>query len=358
MHKQFKLNDKDYCVAIIEFQYSNQAFTNDETFFFKNSLYSKSLEYENLQYVNISHDQCAMVVQTSALDMAKHSILEVIDTISELINITVSISDIRYGVDSINTSFNEALKILEYKHLYVNSEFLTMNEVADLVDNTYYYPLLTENRLIQNILEGSPDALEVFDNLIRENIQHRNLGSYTLKNFIFVLIGTLNRVFQELKTTPQEFLDQNIDFEELYSSWDNVNIIKQMKQIIQGILDRINLQKESLDDTLLADMRQYIFENYSDDIMLNDMANHFNISPKYCSALFKRLSDDNFRNFLNKYRIDKAKEFLENDPELKISKLSTMVGFNSSSNFIRVFGKYTGVTPKAFADHIIDLNNK
>lgn len=358
LHKQFKTNDKDYCAAIIEFQYRSNTFTNDETFFYKNNISSKSLEYKNLQYINISHDQCAMIVQTNTLDDAKHRISDVIDTVNEFINIKVSISDIRYGIDNINACFNEALKILEYKHLYVNNEIITMNEVSDLVDNTYYYPLLTENRLIQNIIEGNQEAIEIFDNLIRENIQHRNLGSYTLKNFIFVLIGTLNRVFQELKTTPEEFLDENIDFEKLYNAWNNVNIINQMKQVITSILEKVNTQNENIDDTLLNDMRQYIFENYSDDIMLNDMASEFNISPKYCSALFKRLSDDNFRNFLNKYRVDKAKEFLEADPELKISDLSTMVGFNSSSNFIRVFGKYVGLTPKAFADQIISLNNK
>lgn len=358
LHKEFKAQDKDYCVAVIEFQHSNDAFKNDEAFFYKNNLYSKSLEFEHLQYINISPDQCALIIQTDALDHAKHVISDIIDTVSDFINVKVSISDVRYGIDEINASFIEALKILEYKHLYVNYEFLTMNEVADLVDNTYYYPLLTENRLIQNIVEGNEDAIEIFDNLIRENIQHRNLGSYTLKNFIFVLIGTLNRVFQELKTTPEEFLGEDIDFEELYNSWGNVTIINQMKQIIGGVIEKVNSQKESLDDTLLNDMMEYIFENYSDDIMLNDMASEFNISPKYCSALFKRLSDDTFRNFLNKYRVDKAKEFLEEDPHLKISDLSTMVGFNSSSNFIRVFGKYAGLTPKAFADQIINLNNQ
>ena len=358
LHKQFKAKDKNYCVTIIEFQHSSDAFKNDEAFFYKNNIYSKSLEYEGLQYINISPDQCALIIQTNVLGEARQVISTIIDTVSDFIDVKVSISDIRHGIDQINTSFNEALKILEYKHLYVNYEFLTMNEVADLVDNTYYYPLLTENRLIQSVVEGNEDAIEIFDNLIRENIQHRNLGSYTLKNFIFVLIGTLNRVFQELKTTPEEFLGEDIDFEQLYNAWDNVNIINQMKQIINSILEKVNSQKECMDDTLLNDMREYIFQNYSDDIMLNDMASEFNISSKYCSALFKRLSDDTFRNFLNKYRVDKAKEFLEEDPSLKISDLSTMVGFNSSSNFIRVFGKYTGLTPKAFADQIVNFNKK
>ncbi|MEG7531218.1 MAG: helix-turn-helix transcriptional regulator, partial [Hungatella sp.] len=79
-------------------------------------------------------------------------------------------------------------------------------------------------------------------------------------------------------------------------------------------------------------------------------ADELGISGKYCSNLFKKLSDDNFKNFLNSYRIDKAKELIEKNPKIKITDLSLLVGFNSSNTFIRVFGKYTGMTPKAYAN--------
>lgn len=31
-----------------------------------------------------------------------------------------------------------------------------------------------------------------------------------------------------------------------------------------------------------------------------------------------------------------------------------MTGFNSSNTFIRVFSKYTGMTPQKYAEHVID----
>lgn len=99
-------------------------------------------------------------------------------------------------------------------------------------------------------------------------------------------------------------------------------------------------------------MLNYIYENYWDDIMLNDLAEHLNISPKYCGILFKQLSDNNFKDFLNRYRIEKAKEILRDDPSIKIVDLSAMVGFNSSNSFIRVFSKYEGITPGAYVDRI------
>ena len=87
---------------------------------------------------------------------------------------------------------------------------------------------------------------------------------------------------------------------------------------------------------------------------LNDLADQFNISPKYCGILFKQLSANNFKDYLNNYRINQAKALLEKDPSLKTKDLSTMTGFNSSNTFIRVFSKYTGLTPQKYAEYLME----
>lgn len=106
---------------------------------------------------------------------------------------------------------------------------------------------------------------------------------------------------------------------------------------------------------MLNKMQQYIFDNYNDDIMLNDIAEYLNLTPKYCSTLFKKLSNYNFKEYLNQYRIEKAQEFLKENPDMRISDLAILVGFNSSNSFIRVFDKYTGITPAQFASKFKDV---
>ena len=54
---------------------------------------------------------------------------------------------------------------------------------------------------------------------------------------------------------------------------------------------------------------------------------------------------DNFKNYLNIYRLEKAKEFMEYNKDLKIKELAELVGYNSSNTFIRIFRKYEGVSP-------------
>ncbi len=126
----------------------------------------------------------------------------------------------------------------------------------------------------------------------------------------------------------------------------------EIKGILEEIIQAVKQQETRQDKALLEKMLRYIYENYQDDIMLTDLADHLNISPKYCSNLFKQLSDNNFKDFLNRYRIEKSKEILAEDPSVKIVDLSSMVGFNSSNSFIRVFNKYVGISPKAYRDRI------
>ena len=202
------------------------------------------------------------------------------------------------------------------------------------------------------MLDGKDEALAIFDDVVRENIANKDLSRENLQNLIYAFIGTISRIFQELKTTPDAFLDDPIDYKYLYSHWNDAIIFKKLKNILETVINKVRQREDSRDQDLLNQMLNYIYENYWDDIMLNDLAEHLNISPKYCGILFKQLSDNNFKDFLNRYRIEKAKEILRDDPSIKIVDLSAMVGFNSSNSFIRVFSKYEGITPGAYVDRI------
>ena len=103
-------------------------------------------------------------------------------------------------------------------------------------------------------------------------------------------------------------------------------------------------------------MNDYIYGNFQRDISLQDLSDEFNITPKYCSKLFARLNNDTFKNYLNTVRIEKAREMLSENPLIKIVELAGKVGFNSATSFIRVFNKYAGVSPKAYAERVLSTS--
>jgi two-component system response regulator YesN len=60
--------------------------------------------------------------------------------------------------------------------------------------------------------------------------------------------------------------------------------------------------------------------------------------------MLKQATGDSFVSYLNKIRIERAKELLVTT-ELSSNEISSAVGYRYPQNFIRNFQKYAGMTP-------------
>ena len=92
----------------------------------------------------------------------------------------------------------------------------------------------------------------------------------------------------------------------------------------------------------------YIHINYPSRICEKDMAAKTNLSINYMHKIFLSDMKTTPINYLNSYRIKRAKELLR-DTDYSIAKVSTMVGISGGDYFCRVFRKYNGdVSPTSF----------
>ena len=91
----------------------------------------------------------------------------------------------------------------------------------------------------------------------------------------------------------------------------------------------------------------FIKQNYSTNINENDIALEVNLSAKYLYKLFKKYKGVSPIEYLNGYRISRAQALLK-ETSLSISDIADAVGYNDPSYFIRVFKKYSVVTPSKF----------
>jgi AraC-like DNA-binding protein len=55
-----------------------------------------------------------------------------------------------------------------------------------------------------------------------------------------------------------------------------------------------------------------------------------------------------FRNFINRFRVEEAQRLLKSDPEMSILTICFEVGFNSKSTFNTAFKKISGITPRDY----------
>lgn len=118
-------------------------------------------------------------------------------------------------------------------------------------------------------------------------------------------------------------------------------------EFTEEVPDKPEPVKESHD--LGHEMIEFIRQNYYRDISLYDLADHLGKSHKYASTTFKNHTGSNFKEYLTRYRMEKARQILHEQQNIKIKNLAQELGYNSSNSFIRVFKNYFGVSPKGFS---------
>lgn len=113
--------------------------------------------------------------------------------------------------------------------------------------------------------------------------------------------------------------------------------------------DNMNHAKEEKETTTIGKAKQYINQNFSKELSLEDVSRHVDISPYYFSKLFKEETGQTFVEYLTGLRIDRAKELLA-DPSTSIKEVCIRVGYGDPNYFSRIFKKITGLTPTEFRE--------
>ena len=97
--------------------------------------------------------------------------------------------------------------------------------------------------------------------------------------------------------------------------------------------------------------RKFIYAHSDEELSLTKVAKLVNISPNHLSEKFKEVTGVNFVDYIARTRTEKARERLQNS-NLRISEIAFAVGFQSLSQFNRVFKRLTRKSPTQFRRHI------
>lgn len=91
----------------------------------------------------------------------------------------------------------------------------------------------------------------------------------------------------------------------------------------------------------------YISQNYNKDLKLTDVAKAVYISTGYLSRIFKSETGYSFKEWVNRIRIEKAKELILNS-DLKYYEIAELVGYKDYKYFSAYFSKLCGVSAKEY----------
>ena len=103
---------------------------------------------------------------------------------------------------------------------------------------------------------------------------------------------------------------------------------------------------EQMENKPVRMVRDMVERHYMEHISLNDAADAVDLNPVYLSALFKKETGINFKDYLTNVRMEHAKELLQHGES--INQVSELVGYQDTKYFSRLFARVVGVNPTQY----------
>lgn len=242
----------------------------------------------------------------------------------------------------------------------ISEEYLNIEQIMEqrfFISNNYVF---SRNSEIQ--LESTD---EKFDNTMLKNIEHdikvkdisnlRKHVDFLIKKFSaknvfsqvyvkYILSNIYQNIYQEIQKVSQTDLNEKID--KIYFC----RTIQEISNILDNIIDRMDKQftKESFNDRHEIELvKSYIYNHYGDDLSLEILAEYVYMTPSYLSSIFKKETGMGINGFIKNYRMEKAKDMIENT-NIKIKNIGNLVGYINTSYFCQSFKEFYGLTPEKY----------
>lgn len=136
----------------------------------------------------------------------------------------------------------------------------------------------------------------------------------------------------------QEILDAYTDLEKMTYCYS---------ELLQSYFSQIIEERRNRSHLPIRAAKQYVRENYGNQVSLEDVAEAIGLSPAYFSTMFKKEMGINFSDFLISCRMEAAKELLKTT-DIPIAEVAEKVGYKDSRYFSKTFNKVEGLKPSAY----------
>lgn len=252
---------------------------------------------------------------------------------------------------------SEARKALEYSFVLSDASIIFYPEVSrSQAALSPGYPVEEEKDLLGHMLSEPPSEIEqridrFFDRLKKAVPNVHQARMYLMRLFL-KLANTAESLTSWTDGDPQEapFAEENLSRQiEQFTSLEQASAwLKRAYSETYSYLRSVSSRSRQLFVTI----RDYIEKNYSSaSLNLKKCSEDLFLSPSYISLILKKESGRTFVDYLNEYRIEQAAQMLRT-ADLRISDISSRVGFTHPTYFSSVFKKVMGVSPKQFRENI------
>ena len=149
----------------------------------------------------------------------------------------------------------------------------------------------------------------------------------------------------DLKQVEEAYFASRVISVEQYQSM--VKLLAMFGAHLAACGSQLALQRSGGQNSAVMRARQIIDTGFREELAIGEVARQVNVSAGYFSLLFKKETGMNFVEYVARLRVEKAKGLLR-IPNFRVSEAAFAVGFQSLSQFNRMFRRLAGVSPRVY----------
>lgn len=153
----------------------------------------------------------------------------------------------------------------------------------------------------------------------------------------------------DLKKLEEAFFQTRVITKKQYESI--LRLLTIFAQHLSTLSNQLIVQEATAESPQVAKARVFIADHQTEELSLGQVAAAVNMSAFYFCKTFKKATGMTFTDYLARVRIEKVKNLLLN-PHKRVSEAAYEAGFQSLSQFNRVFRRIAGESPTVYRERL------
>ncbi len=228
-----------------------------------------------------------------------------------------------------NVSTNNVSRMAPHSITYYDLTFVLKGSLSYVINGRKYH--LNEN-----------DAIFLVPGTLRERLSDNQKAKYVSFNFSLneeIKLGTYLKdiINDEIKRLISVFPHSHLTSS--FHSKEKLECV--LNYVLYEIINNSELESQNQH---IIKILKYIEAHLSENMTLDDISKHINLTKEYTSNLFKKELGTTVIDYVNRRKMMVAKNLIDSG-EVRLTEVASRLGFENYSYFSKLFKKYYDTSP-------------
>lgn len=284
-----------------------------------------------------------------AINTFMEKLSDYIEVDSEYFYIIMAVSNTYHMISDLKNAYTDALNVFAYHSLKSESQFLSNQSIKPYYEYEYLKPRNLSEKLNSLVeLLKYDEAKQLFIDTLHQ-FEQQKIPVFIIRN---TFMGLMNDFWDSIRRNCGKSIENKNEIISIYKNIECCSVKSDFEDVILSVFQLIHEdlngeKREKSTHIVVEKIMQQVQAGYYEELSLKLLAYKYNMTPEYLSKIFKDFTGINFSDYLKTARLEKAKGLLLKS-NVRIKEIASEVGYNDSSNFIKVFKKEFGVSPNEY----------